>query len=126
MPKLLHTKKASPAKQMKPNVFLAEWFRKELLLSFFDKVFDFFRSYYFFPEGISARFGVLYRDDHFGECFGGTLIAVSGNGFLSHGSVFLGKKNYLISLWMVYFRKMGLYFFNSRRPGVLRRFLVVI
>ena len=39
---------------------------------------------------------------------------------LCHGSV------YLISLWRVYLRNTGLYFFNSIRSGVFFRFLVVM
>ena len=67
-------------------------------------------GYDFFFEGISVRFGGSCAADEFNQLV--LLITFEGSYyFFCHNAL------YLISLWMVYFLRMGLYFFKASLSG---------
>ena len=70
-------------------------------------------------EGAGTSLSAAYHLDHFRVLLTSTSLERCYC-FLCHGSV------YLISLWRVFLRNTGLYFFNSIRSGVFFRFLVVM
>ena len=82
----------------------------------------------FLLEDVSTSFWALNHLDTLGMV---TTCVTSVKGcdrFLCHSTKpFLIKMvNYLISLWMVYFLRIGLYFLSSKRSGVFLRFFVVM
>jgi hypothetical protein len=81
---------------------------------------------------VFARHRVFYGFHHFdmvfaGACVCGTLRYTGVfRDFFCHGISNLSGEYYLISRCTVYFRMMGLYFFNSMRSGVFLRFFWVM
>lgn len=84
----------------------------------FEEIIHFLVGYNFLLERVSTGFRRFHHFNHLCKTFPGPFLQ-RRYGFLCHGIT------YLISLWTVTFFRMGLYFFNSIRPVVFFRFLVV-